>query len=238
MQQRTSGGGCFVAGTMISAEDGFVPIEEIKVGDRVWSEDTATGEKELKKVKKVFVREKDSIIRLSINGEVINTTEEHPFWIKNQGWIPAGSLKEGDIVKLQSGEYVSIEEYKVVILDESIPVYNFHVEDNECYYVSKQKVLVHNNNPCAQSNHGNSLSTTKKTDLYVLRDRTTRQIKKIGETTRGTKRYTKKYYEKNNLYMDIIDSGTKKQMHFQQHRFLKRYLKKTGKKPELNKSLW
>lgn len=57
MQQRSSGG-CFVAGTMISTDDGFTPIEEIKVGDRVWSEDTATCEKALKKVKKVFVREK------------------------------------------------------------------------------------------------------------------------------------------------------------------------------------
>ncbi len=143
--QQRSKAGCFVAGTMISTDDGFVPIEEINVGDRVWSEDTAIEKKALKEVKKIFVREKDSIIRLSINGETIETTEEHPFWIKDQGWIPAGSLNKGELVKLQSGEYVPIEEYKVVILDEPIPVYNLHVEDYECYYVSEHSVLVHNN---------------------------------------------------------------------------------------------
>ena len=136
--------GCFVAGTKISSEKGFKNIEDIKVGDRVWSEDTKTGKKALKRVKKIFVREKDSIIRLTINGETIETTQEHPFWIKDQGWIPAGCLREGDIVKLQNGQYVPIEEYKVILLEEPILVYNFHVEDYECYYVSTQKVLVHN----------------------------------------------------------------------------------------------
>ena len=153
--------GCFVAGTKISTEKGFVPIEKIKEGDRVWAEDPNTGEKALKKVKKIFVREKDSLIRLAINGEVIETTEEHPFWIKDQGWIPAGSLKEGDLTKLQSGEYVPIESYEVVILDEPITVHNFHVEDLECYYVSGQRVLVHNNKSCAKEETARKLLEKK-----------------------------------------------------------------------------
>lgn len=136
--------GCFVAGTPISVKDGFVPIETIKEGDRVWSEDTRTGAKGLKKVKKIFVREKDSIIRLTINGEVTQTTEEHPFFVKDIGWIPAGELKTGDLVKLQSDTYVPIEECEVAVLDEPIKVYNFEVEDYHTYYVSSSKVLVHN----------------------------------------------------------------------------------------------
>ena len=69
---------CFAAGTKISTKDGFKNIEHIKAGDYVWSENPETHEKALKKVKKIFVREKDSIVRLSINGEVIRTTAEHP----------------------------------------------------------------------------------------------------------------------------------------------------------------
>ena len=42
------------------------------------SSNTQPGEKSLKKVKKIFVREKDSIIRLTINGEATETTQEHP----------------------------------------------------------------------------------------------------------------------------------------------------------------
>lgn len=79
--------------------------------------------------------------------------------------MPAGSLRTGDAVKLQSGEYVSIEEYQVVILDEPIPVYNFHVEDFECYYVSEQSVLVHNNTCTPQSTKSVNLPSYKKINV-------------------------------------------------------------------------
>lgn len=34
---------CFVAGTLVTTEDGFKPIEEIKVGDKDLSENEFTG---------------------------------------------------------------------------------------------------------------------------------------------------------------------------------------------------
>ena len=34
---------CFVAGTLVTTEDGFKPIEEIEVGDKVLSENEFTG---------------------------------------------------------------------------------------------------------------------------------------------------------------------------------------------------
>ena len=43
-------GSCFVEGTLVLAEDGHRPIEEIKVGDYVYAENPETGEKELKQV--------------------------------------------------------------------------------------------------------------------------------------------------------------------------------------------
>lgn len=139
--------GCFVAGTKVLTKKGFTPIEDIKPGDYVWSENPNTNEKALKKVKKIFVREKDSIIRLRINGEVISTTEEHPFYVENVGFIPAGKLKEGDQVRIESGETAIIESVKVIKLKKSIRVYNFEVEDFHTYYVADQKVLVHNKCP-------------------------------------------------------------------------------------------
>ncbi len=77
---------CFTAGTRIHTEKGFKAIETIKPGDRVWSENPETNSKALKKVKKIFVREKDSLIRLAINGEVIETTDEHPFYVEGRGF--------------------------------------------------------------------------------------------------------------------------------------------------------
>ena len=79
--------GCVVAGMKIHTKDGYKNIEAIKAGDYVWSENPETKEKALKRVKKIFVREKDSIIRLAINGEIIETTDEHPlpFCPKSRG---------------------------------------------------------------------------------------------------------------------------------------------------------
>lgn len=125
-------------------KDGFKAIESIKAGDYVWSENPETHEKALKKVKKIFVREKDSVVRLSINGEAIETTNEHPFYVEGHGWTNASDLKVGDKVRLEDGTTGTVEKAKHVALDNPVTVYNFEVEDFHTYYVSEQKVLVHN----------------------------------------------------------------------------------------------
>ena len=135
---------CFAAGTKISTKDGFKNIEHIKAGDYVWSENPETHEKALKKVKKIFVREKDSIVRLSINGEVIRTTAEHPFYVEGQGFTQAKDLNIGDKVRLKSGETAEVTGIEEEQLKEPIKVYNFEVEDLHTYYVSEQQVLAHN----------------------------------------------------------------------------------------------
>ena len=135
---------CFTAGTKIHTKDGFKNIEAVKAGDYVWSENPETYEKALKKVKKIFVREKDSIIRLSINGEVIETTAEHPFYVEGRGFINAGDLKAGDEVRTADGSTAAVEILEIITHDEPIKVYNFEVEDFHTYYVSEQRVLVHN----------------------------------------------------------------------------------------------
>ena len=144
--QKSAGGtiGCFTAGTKIHTKDGFKAIENIKAGDYVWSENPETHEKALKKVKKIFVREKDSVVRLSINGEAIETTNEHPFYVEGHGWTSAYDLKVGDKVRLEDGTTGTVEKAKHVALDTPVTVYNFEVEDFHTYYVSEQKVLVHN----------------------------------------------------------------------------------------------
>lgn len=82
------------------------------------------------------------------------------------------------------------------------------------------------------------MKSTKNTELYVLRDKTTGAVKKIGETTRGISRYSKKFYTNNNVYMQVIDQGSKRAMHYQQHRLLTRYYSHVGRLPSLNKSFW
>ena len=165
--QRKAKARCFTAGTRIHTEKGFKAIETIKPGDRVWSENPETNSKALKKVKKIFVRGKDSLIRLAINGEVIETTDEHPFYVEGRGFTAAKELKTGDEVRLEDGTAARIESSETRQLDRPVKVYNFEVEDYHTYYVSEQKVLVHNTCMETVKNTPRLVKTSYKKANYV-----------------------------------------------------------------------
>ena len=137
-------GKCFVAGTPVLTSAGYVLIEDIEVGDKVWSENPETGEKELKEVVQAFVNETDELVHIHVNGEEIITTPEHPFYVPKKGWVGAIDLRAGNILVLQSGEYVVVELVQHEILESPITVYNFEVEDFHTYYVGTNGILVHN----------------------------------------------------------------------------------------------
>ena len=70
--------------------DGYRQIKDIQEGDLVYSENVETGEKGLKRVSKVFVREIKKLVHVYVDGEEIKTTDTHPFWGEGKGWIEAG----------------------------------------------------------------------------------------------------------------------------------------------------
>jgi len=74
---------CFVAGTMILTVAGLVAIENIKAGDKVIATNPETFEVAEKTVLETYVRETTELLHLTINGEVIKTTFEHPFYVKD-----------------------------------------------------------------------------------------------------------------------------------------------------------
>ena len=87
--------------------------------------------------------------------------------------------------------------------------------------------------------HGNALDTANPAQGYSLRDRTTGEILKYGETTLGTRRYTGKYLEEHNAEMVFETSGTKREMHQWQHERIGEYKDAhSGQRPPLNQSDW
>jgi hypothetical protein len=143
--QSAARGICFVAGTLVLTEDGEVPIEEILVGDLVYSEDPLTGEEGYKQVTTVYVSETTSLVHVTVSGEEITATPAHPFWVETKGWVEAGSLAEGDALRLEEdGEFAQVERVEYESLTEPILVYNLEVADWHTYYVSSSSVLVHN----------------------------------------------------------------------------------------------
>ena len=79
-----------------------------------------------------------------INGKEIITTETHPFFVKNQGFIKAGELAIGDELLDSNKNILLVENFDVELTGKPVTVYNFQVEDFHTYYAGGLGVLVHN----------------------------------------------------------------------------------------------
>jgi len=64
------------------------------------------------------------LLHLTINGEVIKTTFEHPFYVKDVGFVEAGKLQVGDKLVDSRGNVLVVEEKKLEITDKPVKVYN------------------------------------------------------------------------------------------------------------------
>ena len=79
-----------------------------------------------------------------INGEEIITTETHPFYVNNRGFVNAGELIVGDELLEVNGNVLLVENFDVELTGKPVTVYNFQVEDFHTYYAGGLGVLVHN----------------------------------------------------------------------------------------------
>jgi hypothetical protein len=133
---------CFTKGTLVHTINGLKAIEEVKIGDVVLSWDEKTKTNSYKKVLNTFVRNTDQIYNLTIGEEKLETTWNHPFYVKDKGWVQAKDLKRGETMISPKGSMLTLKDITIEERDET--VYNFEVEDNHTYYVGKDGVLVHN----------------------------------------------------------------------------------------------
>ena len=79
-----------------------------------------------------------------MNSEEVVTTVDHPFYVKNQGFIKAGELIVGEELLDVNENVLLVENFDVELKDEPPTVYNFKVEDLHNYNVCTFAVLVHN----------------------------------------------------------------------------------------------
>ena len=136
---------CFTGDTEVYTDSGLVCIEDIEVGDKVWAYNPETGETELKEVLNVWVKETDEILHVSTSdGETIDTTTNHPFYVEEKGWVAAGDLVVGDTLVTVDGDEVEITDFQLEKLAEPISVYNLEIVDFHTYFVGEYGVLVHN----------------------------------------------------------------------------------------------
>lgn len=110
-------GRCFVAGTLVNTSNGYIPIESIKVGDLVLSENPF-GKLEYKSVEKIYQNSstpKRKMIRFVLNNCEIKSTEHHEYRFENN-WIPGRDIA-GRVMAICSkyGQSILSKQYGKII---------------------------------------------------------------------------------------------------------------------------
>ena len=120
------------------------------------------------------------LIKLTLDsGESIETTAEHPFYIKGKGWNPACSLKVGEALQLHNGTTVVIMQIETGTRVEK--VYNLTVANTHNYFVGEDGVLVHN---CRPKDFPNDFAS-KNTRNYSAKYQSEREARNLARTKLG-----------------------------------------------------
>lgn len=163
----TSGGGAsrgacnsFVPGTTVAMADGTeVPIEDVRVGDRVLAGDPESGRVVARPVTALITGTGEKhLVALTVDTDgasgtatgTLVATEGHPFWVDDAGrWVDAGDLRAGDEVTTPDGSRLPV--VSTTAWTEHRTVHNLTVAGVHTYYVTAgtEELLVHNaGGPC------------------------------------------------------------------------------------------
>lgn len=135
---------CFTGDTLIYTPHGMRNIEDIKVGDVVYSYNEVSELVEEKKVTKVESSRVSEIYDINLNDLIVHTTKEHRFYCvldDRKDYVAAGNMSIGtELFNLTEPiKLIKAESYALDTV-----VYNFEVEDNCNYFITNKKILVHN----------------------------------------------------------------------------------------------
>ncbi|MFO0953476.1 MAG: polymorphic toxin-type HINT domain-containing protein [Isosphaeraceae bacterium] len=134
---------CFAAGTPVRTLTGRRPIESVRVGDRVLTQDVETGALSYTPVLAALQNRPAPTVRVELEGveKPVVTTDIHRFWKPGRGWVMARELTPGDRIRTLGGlsRVVSISAEAVQ------PVYNLEVGQTQSFFVGDADALVHDN---------------------------------------------------------------------------------------------
>ncbi|MFO0942669.1 MAG: polymorphic toxin-type HINT domain-containing protein [Pirellulales bacterium] len=132
-------GECFVAGTSISTQRGFKPVEQISIGDMALSRNTVTGELCWKPVIARTTRPAEPTVVLGLDDGDLRCTGGHLLWVSGKGWTKASQIKQGDLL------HTANEPALVMTVRQAAeaPTFNLEVAENHSYFAGTNRVLSH-----------------------------------------------------------------------------------------------
>ena len=117
----------------------MLPIETIRAGDVVLSQDIESGELAYKPVLRTTIRPMERLIKIQVGNETFETSGGHLFWVSGQGWSRARDLESGQSLHAIDG---AVPVLAVGSGDEA-QTYNLVVADFSTYVVGNGKLLSH-----------------------------------------------------------------------------------------------
>ena len=187
---------CFTAGTQISMADNSIKnIEDVTAGESVLTYNETINFNEEGTVGDISSHEVESIITITFNnGIVINTTEEHPFFVKGKGWTIASDLEISDVCQDINGNSVVIS--SILSQNGTYTVYNLlSISNHHNFYANE--ILVHNkgtniteligtspiyggdSSPGTMPSIGTSVNTVAQHPIYFAHFKTSKESKEL-----------------------------------------------------------
>ena len=150
----------FHGSTLVKTADGYKAIARIRVGDRVFTKDEASGETGYKPVTAQYGNPYQETVYIEVSDglgkiQTLVSNRIHPFYSDGK-WIKAEDLKAGSRLFAENGAEPTVQ--SVTVKQESLQAYNLTVADWHTYFVKGDKaetegVWVHNDCPYRGSNN-------------------------------------------------------------------------------------
>ena len=198
---------CSFRGDMeVKTEQGYKPIESIKVGDKVYAKNELTGQMTYQRVQAHYNNPYDFTVYVEVideqgkhqtivsnkihpfftqvnEGEIVPSSEGHHYngEIQNAQWVDAQNLKAGYKLLSENNHWQTVK--GVSIKAEKLSAYNLTVETDHTYFIKGANsdldgVWVHND--CWNSLPADAVNTGKTTPdgraLYTFKDNTGKQV--------------------------------------------------------------
>jgi len=200
---------CFAEGTLVKIENGYAPIETLQKGDLVACYNFENTEVAYSKVNEVYCNSGENLLKIYINDDIIECTQNHQFWSVNyKDWILAKDLNEGDRLLSANGDRLQVKQ--IQFFEQQSTTYNLEIDNYHNYFVSSLDILVHNDNPFPNSSF--HVLTPRPTKIYGIVDKTTKQIVYVGksvqkEGTRLSQHILEKGLDPKRYSIKVLEKG-------------------------------
>ncbi|MDG3007806.1 polymorphic toxin-type HINT domain-containing protein [Paludisphaera mucosa] len=136
------GPSCFAGGTPVRTLQGDRPIEQVRPGDQVLTQDTTTGRLAYRPVVEVMHNPPNWTYAIDLGKETVHPTGIHRFWKAGHGWVMARDVKAGDRLRTIGG---TVEVVSTIKGEEVQPVFNLLLSGGDNYCVGTLGVIAHDN---------------------------------------------------------------------------------------------